>query len=304
MPTPAEIEQAIAFIEDHLHENIGVGDIADAIGYSLFHFSRTFNAAIHHTPYDYLMRRRLSESASDLLSTDRLIIDIAYDYAFANPETYTRAFKRMFGILPSTCRSKGRLPYLTAMPRFTPAHLAHLTGGHPPRPHLLRLPRLSLVGLTALMANDAIPSSEAVLTLWQFMARDLVEQGSPVASDEMDDFEKPEDLIEVSRTQAWLVTRYMERKEHGQCLYAAAVPAGNPLSLPFTPSLVLPPGRYVRCTLHDGSPQTLSLIRDYIAYTWLPRAGHGILAPLELLAYPTLPAMPDIVPTALYMALN
>ena len=30
-------------------------DVADAINFSLFHFSHTFNKIVHHTPYDYLI---------------------------------------------------------------------------------------------------------------------------------------------------------------------------------------------------------------------------------------------------------
>ena len=61
---------AVTFIEDCLQENIKVADMADAVNFSLFHFCRTFNKIVHHTPYDYLIRRRLSESARLLLETD------------------------------------------------------------------------------------------------------------------------------------------------------------------------------------------------------------------------------------------
>ena len=64
------IFEAIEFIEANLKEAIAVADIADAVGYSLYHFCRVFNRAIKHSPYDYLMRRRLSESAQELIETD------------------------------------------------------------------------------------------------------------------------------------------------------------------------------------------------------------------------------------------
>ena len=93
--------RAVDFVEDNLTEVITVADMAAAASYSLYHFSRTFNHVVHHTPYDYFMRRRLSESARQLAETDRKIIDIALDYQFNNPETYSRAFRRMFGVQPS-----------------------------------------------------------------------------------------------------------------------------------------------------------------------------------------------------------
>ena len=67
----APIFQAIEFIESHLQEDITVAQIADAAGYSLFHFMRKFNQMVHHTPYDYLIRRRLTEAAKALIHSDQ-----------------------------------------------------------------------------------------------------------------------------------------------------------------------------------------------------------------------------------------
>jgi len=57
-PQTERILAALGYIEQHLCEPIMVSDIARAAGYSLFHFIRTFNKIVRHTPYDYLMRRR------------------------------------------------------------------------------------------------------------------------------------------------------------------------------------------------------------------------------------------------------
>ena len=50
------IYNAIAFIEENLTSTITVKDMADAAGYSVFHFARTFYKVTGHSPYDYLMR--------------------------------------------------------------------------------------------------------------------------------------------------------------------------------------------------------------------------------------------------------
>ena len=92
MSSVATMIQAVEFIEAHLREDIAVADISDRVSYSLYHFCRMFNRIVHHTPYDYLMRRRLSESARELVETDKKIIEIAFDYRFNSPETYSCAF--------------------------------------------------------------------------------------------------------------------------------------------------------------------------------------------------------------------
>jgi AraC family transcriptional regulator len=55
--------EALDDIEQHLTAEIQVADIAAAVSYSLYHFCRIFGQVVHHNPYDYLMRRRLSEAA-------------------------------------------------------------------------------------------------------------------------------------------------------------------------------------------------------------------------------------------------
>lgn len=101
------ILKSVGYIEDHLHEPITVSDMADAAGYSVFHFIRSFNQVVCHTPYDFLMRRRLTRAAADLVSSNRRIIDIAQDYCIGSQESFTRLFRRMFDQTPGQCRAAG-----------------------------------------------------------------------------------------------------------------------------------------------------------------------------------------------------
>jgi len=105
----AAINAALDFIEQHLREDIRVEDMAVSCGYSLFHFIRLFNQCVHHTPYDYLIRRRLAGTVDELLRTRRRLIDIALDYRFQNAETFSRVFSRVFGLQPSRVRKQGWL---------------------------------------------------------------------------------------------------------------------------------------------------------------------------------------------------
>ena len=90
------VYRAIQFIEKNLKADIAVADMAEAASFSLYHFCRVFSQVVQHSPYDYLMRRRLSEAARELVETDKKITDIGFDHQFNSPETFSRAFKRMF----------------------------------------------------------------------------------------------------------------------------------------------------------------------------------------------------------------
>lgn len=103
---------AASYCEENLVRPVTVDDLARAAGYSLFYFTRVFNEATGHSPYDYLMRRRLSEAARDILDPDLPLAQVAARYQFGSPDTFARAFRRMFGRLPSEARKLGAPPRL------------------------------------------------------------------------------------------------------------------------------------------------------------------------------------------------
>ncbi|MFP4016472.1 MAG: helix-turn-helix transcriptional regulator [Halanaerobiales bacterium] len=107
-----EIYRAVEYIEINLSKDITIGSTAEYTGYSVYYFSRLFNKITGHSPYDYIMRRRLSEAAQDLLDSSKRIIDIAYKYQFKNPETFTRAFTKMFCCLPSSIKGRNSIKNL------------------------------------------------------------------------------------------------------------------------------------------------------------------------------------------------
>lgn len=103
------IQNSIQFIENHLKENITIKDAADTAFFSLYHYSRTFNQITRHSPYEYIIKRRLSEAAIEITNSNKKIIEIAYDYQFQSPEAFTRAFKRLFHITPSQLKRSSHM---------------------------------------------------------------------------------------------------------------------------------------------------------------------------------------------------
>lgn len=103
------LNQAITYLEDNLTQSASVEEAAALVGYSRYHFSRTFLGITGITPAAYLRRRRLTEAARELAGTSKRILDIALDYQFQSQEAFTRSFKREFGVSPGFYRLQGRL---------------------------------------------------------------------------------------------------------------------------------------------------------------------------------------------------
>ena len=125
-PKLGAIHSALDFIETNLREEISVGEIAESAGYSLYHFIRTFNQVVGHSPYDFLIRRRLTEASHELLTSERRILDIALDYCFNSHETFSRAFKRMFDTQPSQWSIKYPEHKGVLLPVLSKEYLAHI----------------------------------------------------------------------------------------------------------------------------------------------------------------------------------
>jgi AraC family transcriptional regulator len=240
------IHAAIEFIDAHLKEDINVADMATASSYSLYHFERTFNRAVHHTPYDYLIRRRLSEAARCLICEDKRITDLALEYRFHNIETFSRAFKRMFGVQPNYYRiTKSIDPHRLLTPR-TLAHLQTIQLGDFLHPHMLDLGGMRLVGYMTRLQNDR----SALPDLWSLL------------HEEVDAADRCYGVM--SYPKDWV--------QNGAFYFAAVEVHSAQIISPALVTLDIPAASYA-CFEHPGTGQDIDLTRDYIYQTWLPRTG-------------------------------
>jgi len=96
--------EAVAWLDDHLHEPIDLQSAAAAAGISAFHFLRVFSSVVGVTPHQYLVRARLRRAARLLARTDRPVTDVAYDVGFADLSNFVRTFHRAAGVSPRRYR--------------------------------------------------------------------------------------------------------------------------------------------------------------------------------------------------------
>ncbi len=95
----------LVHIQAHLDEDLSLSALSAKASLSPAHFQRTFQAVVGETPKNYVERLRLERAAFRLLIHDERLIDIALDCGFQNHETFTRAFRRRFGMPPSRYRA-------------------------------------------------------------------------------------------------------------------------------------------------------------------------------------------------------
>jgi AraC family transcriptional regulator len=94
-------------IEARPHAGTQLAQLARLANYSPCHLVRAFAEAFGETPYALLSRVRL-ESAVGMLEQQRLAVsDVANVCGFESRTAFSRAFKRHFGISPSTVQATG-----------------------------------------------------------------------------------------------------------------------------------------------------------------------------------------------------
>ncbi|WMJ89136.1 AraC family transcriptional regulator [Anaerocolumna sp. MB42-C2] len=93
------------YIEQHIGQSLSTTDLANAAGFSKYHFSRIFQGLLHEPIAHYMNRIRM-ERAQFLLAhrPDKNMTDIAYELGFSDSAVFSRAFKNYYGISPREYR--------------------------------------------------------------------------------------------------------------------------------------------------------------------------------------------------------
>ncbi len=248
------LERAVEYIEAHLHEPITLRDVSRETGYSYYHMTRLFSAALGEPVGRYIHRRRLYAASQQLVRTGRRIIDIALESGFASPEAFSRAFKAAFGSSPAEYRKAGVDRVVGAKRPLEPADVRHIAWGVSHTPEILTLGETRLAGLrgTTSLSDNRLPA------LWE---RFLRLRGA----------------LSVAQGPGYGVCETQQTAYTPEGDVAFSVLVGGQVEdldgLP--PPLVgktLRAGRYAVFT-HRGSFAKLFQSYQYIFGTWLPASG-------------------------------
>lgn len=117
MDSLSSMNNALAYIEEHLTEDMDYSKISKIAYCSEYHFKRMFSFLSGISLSEYIRRRRLTLAALDLKDSNLRIIDVAVKYGYSSADSFSRAFHSMHGILPSEARSENT--QLKAYPRMT-----------------------------------------------------------------------------------------------------------------------------------------------------------------------------------------
>lgn len=102
--TTEQLLPVFIYIQSHLADDLSLEQVAKQAELSPYHFHRLFHGAVGETLKQYTQRLRLEQTAYHLKIQDAPILEIALNAGFNNHETFSRAFKRWFGVSPRDYR--------------------------------------------------------------------------------------------------------------------------------------------------------------------------------------------------------
>jgi AraC family transcriptional regulator len=91
------LSRVLAYVEEHLAEDISIVDFDNVACLSIFHFTRV-------PPHRYVSRRRLESVKAMIASGRASLAEIAHSCRFSSQSSFTRVFPRATGLTPAEYR--------------------------------------------------------------------------------------------------------------------------------------------------------------------------------------------------------
>lgn len=100
--------QILEYIKNHYAGRLTVTDIAAHLGLHPQYFSTLFHREFGTGFVDYLTSYRVNQSITELMNSDKSILEIAVGHGFGSHKTYAAAFRRLYGCSPTEYRRTHR----------------------------------------------------------------------------------------------------------------------------------------------------------------------------------------------------
>lgn len=100
------IEDSVAYINDHLAQELSLEELAAQAALSPFYFSRLFKRETGFSPHQYILAARISNAKFLLQSTGDSVKTICFSVGFSSESSFCTAFKKEMGLTPSEYRAR------------------------------------------------------------------------------------------------------------------------------------------------------------------------------------------------------
>ncbi|MGG6229702.1 AraC family transcriptional regulator [Tenacibaculum sp. SDUM215027] len=100
------LQQVVSYLRTKYNQKILIEDLEELSNFSYRNLQRIFKAQYQETIGAYVTRVKVENSAKMLVFTSDKIKDIAEKVGYADVQTYSKSFKKHYGITPAVYRNK------------------------------------------------------------------------------------------------------------------------------------------------------------------------------------------------------
>ena len=111
---------------------------------------------------EYIRRRRMTQAAFELQSTDAKVLDIALKYGYTSPTSFNRAFQSVHGISPACAKSQGSVLHAYPPIKFQ----VRVTGGEAMPYRVEDKEPMRIVGIRIPLTEDMEENKKLVPPFW------------------------------------------------------------------------------------------------------------------------------------------
>ncbi|WP_313233224.1 AraC family transcriptional regulator [Tissierella praeacuta] len=267
MDTLSSMNNAMAYIEEHLTEDIDYREISKIACCSEYHFTRMFSFLSGINLSEYIRRRKLTLAALDLKDRGLRIIDVAVKYGYSSADSFSRAFHSMHGILPSEARSDNI--QLKAYPRMS--FQLSIKGGCEMNYRIVEKEAFKLVGFKKRVPIIFEGINPEIGKMTELLTPEVIKQLKAISDVE------PRGIINAS-------TNFSEGRmeEKGELDHYIGVATSSNETLEFD-VLSIDSGTWAVFQSIGPFPETLQNVWGRIYSEWFPSSGYEVAPGPEIL---------------------
>lgn len=157
------LSEAIDYIERNLEGEISYEEAAKIACCSTYYFQRMFSYVAGISLSEYIRRRRMTQAAFEIQTTDIKILEVALKYGYTSPTSFNRAFQNVHGISPIYAKAKGSV--LNAYPpiKFS----VNIIGGNIMPYRVEEKGAMRIVGTRIPLTMDMEENKKSVPPFWE-----------------------------------------------------------------------------------------------------------------------------------------
>lgn len=96
------------YLDENYRQNVTLDELAELIGLSKFHLSRSFKQYTGFAPKQYVNRVRITKACHLLSSTELSVAQVSEKMGYHSPFYFSEQFKNIIGYSPSEYRKMSR----------------------------------------------------------------------------------------------------------------------------------------------------------------------------------------------------